>query len=66
MPSVAAVPIAVAKTEEQTAKISVLRNAMKVSGEAKSSLYHMSEKPSKTDVLLLALKEKKISVTIGM
>ena len=66
MPAAAAVPMTVASAEEQIARTSVFRRAANVSGERKSSRYHRRLKPVKTAVLFEALKEKKISVMIGM
>ena len=65
MPSAAAVPTTVAIREDRTARIRVLRSAVKVSVELKSSLYHLKLKPVKTAVLLDSLKEKNIRVRHG-
>ena len=58
IPTVLKVPKTVAITEDKTAKIRVFLRASMVELSFKSSPYHLSEKPPKTDVLLEALKEK--------
>jgi hypothetical protein len=66
IPSAAAVPITVESKEEDTASISVFLRAVKVSGELKSSLYHLKLKPVNTAVLLASLNEKNIRVMMGI
>jgi len=69
IPSAAAVPITVERKAEERARIRVFFKAVKVSGDVlglKSSIYHLSEKPSKIAVLFVALKEKRIRVIIGI
>ena len=51
---------------EDIARMRVFLNAVKVSGELKSSLYHLRLNSPKTAVEFSELKEKNISVSIGM
>ena len=66
MPSAAAVPITVARSEDESASKREFRSATHVSGDLNSSAYHIRLKPVKFAVLLDALNEKSISVKIGM
>ena len=56
----------VAMIEESAARISELRRASKASGELKSSIYQRRLIPSKFAVLFAELKEKSMSVRIGI
>ena len=66
IPSAAAVPITVARRAERIARTRVLRRAVNASGDEKSSAYHFKVKPVNTEVLSDLLKEKSISVSIGI
>ena len=66
IPSAAAVPIRVESSAELTARISVLRRARKASSSFSSFKYHSRLKPVKLAVLSVLLKEKSISVMIGI
>ena len=65
MPTAAAVPMTVEISAAATARISVLRTALRVSVSRKSSRYHLREKPEKTERLLASLKEKTSKIAMG-
>ena len=65
-PSAAIVPITVERQADATARINVFFRAVKVAALLKSSRYQYSEKPVKTPVLLVLLKEKSIKTRIGV
>ena len=65
MSVIATVPISVAVTAELTAKIKVFFKAANVSALRNSSSYQYSEKPVKTPVLLVLLKENSIRTRMG-
>jgi hypothetical protein len=61
----AIVPINVAKREAKKAIINVLYNAVKITSSSKSARYHLKVNPPHFARVLLALKDKTISVAIG-
>ncbi len=65
MPTAAAVPMAVAITEEEQARIRVFFRDSRVSPSRNSSRYHFSEKPENTDRLLVSLKENRSRMAMG-
>ena len=65
MPTAAKVPITVEITVADAARTSVFFTDSKVFLSRSNSSYHFQEKPEKTDRLLLSLKEKIRSTTIG-
>ena len=65
MPTAAAVPITVAMTAEEQARMRVFFSDRRVSPSRKSSRYHFREKPEKTERLLASLKEKTRRMMMG-
>ena len=65
MPTAAAVPMIVDRTDAHRASTRVFFSAPRVFVSWNSSLYQYSEKPEKTDRLLPLLKEKKSMIAMG-
>ena len=65
MPTAAAVPMMVEMAEAKQANTSVFFTEASVAPSRKSSSYHFSEKPEKTERLLVSLKEKISRMAMG-
>ena len=56
-PTAPSVPMTAAAREDETPRIMLFKSASKSERSRNSSAYHLSEKPSHTELILLSLKE---------